>query len=312
MKAYFVNPQTSRLRAGWRLVIFLILFIAITAAGMVGVREMLGSLKKGSLLQFLIIGVTAAVSVYIARTKLDKRTFQSLGLKWNRFAALDLLMGIGNSALVMAAVFLLLLGFGLIEFNGFSWWQVAETAASGLQSSTWIVVGAVFLELLVVAWWEELVMRGYLLQNLIDGTNVLWATVLSSIFFGLSHGFNPNASLLPTLIIAVIAIQLVYAYLKTGQLWLPIGLHLGWNFFQAAVFGFASSGQKSPTLISQTPVGPDWLSGGAFGAEGSILILPIVVLSMVAIHLWVSKSRYPGQGLMAFAPREAAGEEAAA
>ena len=120
MKAYFVNPDTSRLRAGWRLLIFLCLFFAITAAGMVGVREMLGSLKKGSLLQFVIIGVTAAVSVYIARTKLDKRTFQSLGLKWNRFAALDLLMGVGNSALVMATVFLLLLGLGLIEFNGFS------------------------------------------------------------------------------------------------------------------------------------------------------------------------------------------------
>ena len=157
------------------------------------------------------------------------------------------------------------------------------------------------MTLAVVAWWEELVFRGYIFRNLVDGTNLIWATVISSLLFGLIHFTNPDATLLSTFMITLIAPQLIYAYLKTGQLWLPMGLHLGWNFFQASIFGFAASGNESPSLITQSPIGPDWLSGGAFGAEGSILILPFVLLSFFAIHYWVKKSRYPEQKLLEIA-----------
>jgi len=111
--------------------------------------------------------------------------------------------------------------------------------------------------------------------------------------FGFLHGLNPDATFLTSFLIALTTPQLIYAYLKTGRLWMPIGLHLGWNFCQASVFGFAASGQKSPTLIMQSPTGPDWLSGGAFGAEGSVLIVPYVALSMVLIHYWVRATRRP-------------------
>jgi len=127
-----------------------------------------------------------------------------------------------------------------------------------------------------------------------------WAVIISSVAFGFGHFFNPEATLLSTLLISLLTPYLIYAYLKTGQLWLPMGLHLGWNFFQASVFGFASSGQKSPSLIAQSPVGPDWLSGGAFGAEGSILILPFVILSVYLIHYSVTKTRKPNQKFFEF------------
>ena len=99
------------------------------------------------------------------------------------------------------------------------------------------------------------------------------------------------------ILIVLITPQLIYAYVKTGQLWLPVGLHLGWNFFQASVFGFPASGQVSLSMISQSPVGPEWLSGGKFGAEGSILIIPVTILSYLMIHYWVRATRQPGQGL---------------
>ena len=84
---------------------------------------------------------------------------------------------------------------------------------------------------------------------------------------------------------------MVHAYLKTGGLWLAIGLHLGWNFFQASIFGFASSGHSSPRLITQSPIGADWLNGGNFGAEGSVSILPFTITSLFLIHWWVGKTR---------------------
>lgn len=292
MKTVFVNPETGLLRAGWRILIFLVLFVAVTMPIMMGVRAILGGLRGGSTLQFVLLGIGATISAMIARRYLDRKPIGSLGIVWDRHALPDLLSGVLNSALVMAVMYFLLLGLGLIEFNGYTWWQNPEAA----DTSMWFVIGSVALQLAAVAWWEELVFRGYLFQNMKEGLGLVWAIVLSSLIFGVGHIFNPNASLIPTLIIALIALQLVYAFVKTGRLWMPVGLHLGWNFFQASVFGFASSGQDSPSMIAQSPIGPEWLSGGAFGAEASIFILPVTLLSMVAIHYWVKSTRYPQQG----------------
>lgn len=295
MKKAFLSPSTGLLRSGWRIMAFFVIFFAMSAGGMIAVRTILGQLKRGSTLQFTILAIAATLAVIIARKLIDRRSVQSLGLKFDRLAILDLLYGIINSALLMGGMFFVLQWLGLIQFNGFTWWTDGSPGSTILQLSAIPVVIAVFYELALVAWWEELVFRGYFFQNLVAGTGLKWGIVISSLVFGFGHAFNPDATILTSLLIALVTPQLIYAYLKTGQLWLPMGLHLGWNFFQASVFGFAASGQDSPSLISQTPTGPDWLSGGAFGAEGSVLIVPFTLLSMVLIHFWVQASRRPAQ-----------------
>jgi len=296
MAHFFKNPETGLLRAGWRIAVFFAMFMAVTAGGMVGIRTLLGRLQRGSNLQFTILAVSATIAVLVARRYLDRKSFASLGLKFDRFALLDILAGIVNSALVMTGMYFVLLGSKLIEFNGFTWWMDDPAAArAGLQMAALPVALGVLYQLALVAWWEELVFRGYFFQNLAAGAGLIWSIVISSLVFGLLHGMNPDATVLSSLLIALITPQLIYAYLKTGRLWLPMGLHLGWNFFQASVFGFAASGQPSPSLISQTPIGPDWLSGGAFGAEGSLWILPFTILSFLLIHYWVRATRKPGQ-----------------
>ena len=295
MKKYFMNPETGLLRAGWRILAFFAIFMAITASGMISVRTILGSLQKNSVLQWSILAITATAAVYIARKYLDKKSFPSLGLVWDKYAVLDILSGIVNSALVMTATYFVMLWTNLIEFNGFTWWTDDATADAVFRVAALPVVLAVFFKLSVVAWWEELVFRGYVFQNMIAGIGLKQSIIFSSLIFGLGHALNPDASILSSVLIVIITPQLIYAYLKTGQLWLPIGLHLGWNFFQASIFGFAASGQKSPSLISQSPIGPEWLSGGAFGAEGSILVIPFTILSFFLIHYWVRATRQPGQ-----------------
>lgn len=290
-----MNPETGLLRAGWRILAFFAIFMAITASGMISVRTILGSLQKNSVLQWSILAITATAAVYIARKYLDKKSFPSLGLVWDKYAVLDILSGIVNSALVMTATYFVMLWTNLIEFNGFTWWTDDATADAVFRVAALPVVLAVFFKLSVVAWWEELVFRGYVFQNMIAGIGLKQSIIFSSLIFGLGHALNPDASILSSVLIVIITPQLIYAYLKTGQLWLPIGLHLGWNFFQASIFGFAASGQKSPSLISQSPIGPEWLSGGAFGAEGSILVIPFTILSFFLIHYWVRATRQPGQ-----------------
>jgi membrane protease YdiL (CAAX protease family) len=295
MKKVFINPNAQTLRAGWRILMFVVFFVAINLGLTFGVREILGSLKGGGNLSLTLLGISATIAAYITRKYIDKESFISLGLRLDKMAVLDIFSGVINSAIIMTGIYFTMLLTGLIECTGFSWWTDSSSPDVSFSLAVVPIILAVFWELVVVAWWEELVFRGIILQNMIKGLGLVWAVIISSILFGLVHAGNPDATLMSTLMIAFITTQLIYAYLKTGQLWLPIGFHLGWNFFQASVFGFASSGQASPTMITQNPVGPDWLSGGAFGAEGSILVIPFTIASVYLIHWWVKSTRDPGQ-----------------
>ena len=145
---------------------------------------------------------------------------------------------------------------------------------------------------ILIGWWEEIVFRGYLLQNMAEGMGLRTAVLLSCILYGLVHAANPNAGLLSTSIIVLFGFLRIYGYLATKQLWLSIGMHVGWNFFQGPVFGYAASGQNSSlTLFQHTEIGPAWLTGGAFGPEASLITIPVLALALGAMWAW---SQRPG------------------
>jgi hypothetical protein len=81
-----------------------------------------------------------------------------------------------------------------------------------------------------------------------------------------------------------------YGYTSTRQLWLPIGLHTGWNFFEGTVFGFPVSGMADfPSLIHITVKGPILLTGGAFGPEAGLVILPALGLGALLVYLYTKR-----------------------
>ena len=88
-----------------------------------------------------------------------------------------------------------------------------------------------------------------------------------------------------------IALLFVYGFVRTGQLWLPIGLHIGWNFFQSSVFGFPVSGLDRPGLLDITVSGPELWTGGAFGPEAGLIVLPICLLGAVLVHIYTKRHR---------------------
>jgi uncharacterized protein len=298
MKNILINPATGRHRAGWRIFIYIFLLAGINAAGMAVLETMVDASPEMTTLKLSVLAIATTLVAWVTRRFVDKKAFISLGLVWDKYALPDLLSGIVNGALLMAGVFFTMLWAGLIEFHGLTWWSEGPPATASFGTAAMSAILIVFYEFTIVAWHEELSFRGYIFQNLVEGMGLIGAIMVSSLVFALAHVFNPGASILSSFLIGLITLLLIYAYLKTGQLWLPMGLHLGWNFFQASVFGFATSGRKSPSLVSQSPVGPEWLSGGAFGAEGSILIIPFLVLSLALIHFWVRATRQPGQKLL--------------
>ncbi len=280
----FLSPDERRLRAGWRLLLQTLMMLAILMvlaifSGLILARLpiSLGAfiLTLGEFLSFLAV----TLSIYLARRWFDRRSFVSLGLKWDRLALSDLLLGIGLAGGMIAAIFLIEWSLGWLFFQGFSWESKPwTTLLLQLINSALLFIG--------VGWTEELLSRGYWLQNLSEGINRIGGVLISSFFFALAHLNNPNFSWMALAGLFASGLFFAYAYLRTGQLWLPIGLHIGWNFFEGSVFGFQVSGVEIERLILQQVRGPTLFTGGEFGPEAGLILFPVLILAALMIFLY--------------------------
>lgn len=283
IKRIFVSPDEHRLRAFWRLaiqytvmnIILVASLIALGWAAAQGVRLPVSSIVLSQV--FSLISIT--LTIFLARRLLDRRSITSLGLKLDRTAALDLLAGIGIAGVMMTLIYLLQYFMGWISFAGFAW----ETSTVPDLAVTFL---GLFLLFIIIGWQEELGSRGYLLQNLADGLNLTWGVILSSLIFSLMHLANPNVSWMSVLGILAAGLFLAMGYTTTRQLWLPIGLHIGWNFFEGPVFGFPVSGLIFPGLMTTQMQGPEIITGGAFGPEAGLILLPGIALGVTLIYLY--------------------------
>jgi membrane protease YdiL (CAAX protease family) len=276
-----LTEDQSRLRAGWRLLIAVILtgLFFQTVDLIRSALSMKGPTTAiiGSLIDFAV--VTGAI--YLARRFADKRSFASLGLQINKHAVFDIIVGVVLAFVLMLLIYLIEYTLGWLIFESFAW----QVEAS---SSVITYILRYFVVLLFVGWNEELVYRGYILQTLASGLNPIWALLLSSLYFGIEHLSNPNSSWMAVGGIFLIGLFFAYGYLRTGQLWLPIGIHIGWNFFENGVFGFPVSGFDRPGLFRVTVSGPDFWTGGAFGPEAGLIILPICLLGAVLVYMYTA------------------------
>jgi len=195
----------------------------------------------------------------------------SIGLqldrRWSREFLLGLLAGTGLMALMALIAFL---------GGGFHLRRNPHAGLGTLLSGAWLY--------LAVAFSEELLFRGYLFQRLRQGLGTWPTQVLMALLFAGVHWANPGMTgttrLWATLNIALAAILLGLCYLRSASLALPIGLHLGWNWTQGTLLGFAVSG--IPNTGWWLPVRHShatWLTGGAFGLEAG---LPCAVVATAA------------------------------
>ena len=280
----FINPADSRLRAGWRLLVhFCILATSLVAFGVVLSPLFIWVKRQELLISSLVALGGITTSVILARRFVDQRSLVSLGLKINWKALGDLFFGFALTAAMMGMIYAIEWGAGWLTFDGFA----CEFQSSARVARQLLIMLAVYI---FVGWQEELVARGYWLQNLEEGINTDWAVFISSLFFSLAHYGNPGFALAPLLGLLVSGYFLAYAYIRTRSLWLPIGLHIGWNFFEGTVFGFQVSGTESYRLILQTVSGPTLWTGGDFGPEAGLVLIPALLLGMLSIW-WYTRSR---------------------
>lgn len=244
--------------------ISLVIGLAISGGKIMAPGAELSLYQEVIMMAVTLIG--SALLIWLFRSKIDRASFVSLGFQLKKRGR-DILLGLLIGLLMMG------LGFGLlILLKKISIDHISFNATDFALS---------FLLFVLVAFNEEIFLRGYVLNNLMLSMNRYLALFISAIAFSLLHLFNPHFSTLTFFVILLSGIILGISYIYTRNLWFPIALHFSWNFFQGTVFGFNVSGQDVYSVIDQRRPYDDLINGGAFGFEGSLLSIVFILLFTV-------------------------------
>jgi uncharacterized protein len=145
-------------------------------------------------------------------------------------------------------------------------------------------------ELVLVGLSEELLFRGIVFRIAEQWLGSAWAIVVSAILFALGHLPNDGVSLMGIAALAAYSVMQAALYMRTRRLWLCIANHIAWNYCVGQVFSTAVSGHGAETgLLRGQLSGPEWLAGGVFGVEASVVT--VVIISMVAAYLLRGRQR---------------------
>lgn len=289
----FYNAEEHRLRALFRILLFIFLFVLVMAVP---------SFIPYTSLEFLGRFLLTLGLFYVAIRFVDQRPWDSSGLIINGTWLKECIAGIGIAGGVMGLIFLTEWQTGSLEITGYGWER------SGNQF--WLIPLLVFfVQMASVGFYEELMARGYLIPNIAEGCTfgpitpkkaAVIAILISSAIFGLAHASNPNASLTAIINILFAGVMLAVPFIITGRLALPIGLHFSWNFFQGGIFGFRVSGMEiKGSLIQIQQGGAAWWTGGEFGPEAGVIgvsgILLILAFSLLYLKWTGVKLEYAEQ-----------------
>ena len=270
----FLFDAAGRLRNGWWALFFVVCVLA-TSAAYTPLSHGLQALgvAKDWLHPLPVLMILLATWIC---TRLRREPLASVGLRldgrWVREFGWGCAIGLGGMAVAAG----LLVAIGGVRFE--------------LDPARSLVAMAFGLYLFMsVAWLEELMFRGFLFQRLVAGLGAWPAQLVLALLFAFAHWGNPGmegaTKVWATIDIALAAVTLGLAYLRTRSLALPIGLHLGWNWTQGHLLGFGVSGiDLSGGWLHPVFQGmPTWITGGTFGPEASVagVIADFAMLAVV-------------------------------
>lgn len=303
LMSIFLN-SAGRLRSGWRLLIFVFAYTAISSViGAVLVVSLQISRVSDSAQTFIFYTVgfltsflCALIIGWLCGKFLEDLPFRALGFWFTKGWFKDLVLGlaIGTLSILLAAA-ISMIGGGLR-------FQINQTAEPSAIINT---LGFSLLVFIIGAANEEAMFRGYALQTLSRAKLAWFGIFLTSVPFALLHARNPNVSVFGLINTALAGIWFGVAYLKTRTLWFPFALHMTWNWIQGAFLGIPVSGIKEimPNPVLQAvDIGPTWLTGGHYGLEGGFACTAAMIVSIAAI--WFLPFLKPTEEMLALTNEE--------
>lgn len=288
LPAVIIGPRG--LRAGWRLLIFMLMLVAM------------GALARAFIIRFLVplglepekftpshVAVPDAFFVCIlavaawVMSKIEGRKIGQYGLPLKRGLMQNLWLGLWIGFLASSATVLIIcLLHGL---------QIASPTIHGTtiltSAAAW---GGAFL---LAALAEEFLFRGYAQFTLTTGIGFWPAAVALSALFGFAHLSNKGENILGALSVVSFGLLLCLFLRRTGTLWCAVGFHLGYDWSQTFFYGVPNSGFAPPhNLFKVTLNGPRWLTGGTVGPEASVICPLVLAVAAVLFSLKYREARY--------------------
>ena len=292
MKGIFIN-KNSQIRSGWKILITFIMFFIITIIASIflgmgymiiniaiygvnnasAIAEGIKSNDMVSIISNIIQCICLIGSVVLLWKVFEKKPIREMGLVNIKKGYKDLVAGLIFGAISMSMVFAILLGSNNIQL------------VSSLTKPSFNI--ALLMELILfifVGFDEEMFTRGYCM-SVLNQTRKKWVVVgVSSIIFALMHSFNPDMTLLSYLNLFLVGVLFAYMFIKSNNLWLTIGYHITWNFFEGPVFGFQVSGLNMKSIYLVKKPADNIITGGGFGPEGGLVVTFIIILGL--IYMW--------------------------
>ena len=286
MEKFFVSKD-GRVRVGWRVLAFLFAYLVLAGVLIFASTVLLSQIPFGTSSAAylpLIVPFVASSAVAIGLGWLAARLFedlprQALGISfstgWLKHLGLGAVIG---SLSIASAVLIAAMGGGLqIEPN-------RDSSGAAIVGTLWTTL-VIFT---VGALSEETLFRGFLMQTFVRSKLTIAGVALTSLLFAFAHNNNPGANPVSLLNTLLAGVWFAIAYLKTRDLWLPLGIHLMWNWLQGPVFGINVSGISdfSPDpILRATDNGPTLLTGGSYGIEGGIACTVAIAISIGLVYL---------------------------
>jgi len=269
------------LKVGWRLAIF----VAIVACLWILESWLVRTLPWSNTAATYLTDKTLKFGIFLIASwimgRFESRTISQYGLPWRKMFGRQFWLGAGM-ALVGLMFFLLVLravgvySFGTIAISTGAIWKWGCLYGIGFA---------------VVALEEEFHYRGYVLYTLAQGIGFWPAATVTSALFGYSHLGNAGETWTGLFNAGAGGLLFCLLLRRSGNLWMPIGFHTSWDWTQTYLCGIPDSGQVLPGhLLSGVFSGPSWLTGGAVGPEGSLLLTVWLFLFWVGICLLFKRS----------------------
>ncbi|CAD0003945.1 CPBP family intramembrane glutamic endopeptidase [Flavobacterium salmonis] len=259
-----------------KMILALLVFMTVVIIGQQIASKLLNStpLDKDyrNLLKGLFVSTSCVLSYILFFKKYEKRAVKEFASKG---IAKNLIIGISVGFILQSLTIL------VIYLNG-------SYSVAAVNPVSFILIP--FAIMFTVAIIEEILVRGIIFRVLEEKLGSHISLTISSVLFGVFHLANPHGTLLSGICITTAGFLFGAAYIYSRSLWLPIALHFAWNFTQSGIFGAITSGnEKTNSLLESKIQGPEYITGGEFGPEGSIQAIAFCVVATIVFLILIHK-----------------------
>jgi membrane protease YdiL (CAAX protease family) len=282
------------LRSGWRLLIYLAIFLALLTGWIFVFSQIFRSALGVSSLTYEFIGelgsfLAAFVAAWIM-SEIEERPIGTYGLPAQKtFGKLfwqGCLFGFAEISILVGSI---------AAFGAYSFGSLTE---HGTEIVRWALFWGFFF--LIVALFEEFAFRGYTLYTLADGIGFWPAALALAICFGAVHRRNPGENWIGVASVVFVGLFWSFTLRRTGSLWFALGMHASFDFGETFFYSVPDSGMVFPGHLSNATLhGPDWLTGGTPGPEASVVDFLIIAVFFLLVHFLYPARRTPKENTAA-------------